>query len=34
MQEPREELKADGDKLAEAPDFEALTPPEELMRGD
>ena len=34
MEEPREELKADADKRAEAPDFEALTPPEELVRGD
>jgi len=32
MEEPREELKAD--ERAEAPDFEALTPPEELVRGD
>ncbi|WP_256545396.1 DUF7342 family protein [Halobellus inordinatus] len=34
MEEPREELKADADKRAEAPDFEGLTPPEELVRGD
>jgi len=34
MEEPREELKADADERAEAPDFEALTPPEELVRGD
>ena len=34
MEEPREELKADADERAEAPDFEALTPPGELVRGD
>ncbi|WP_257299383.1 hypothetical protein [Haloarchaeobius sp. FL176] len=34
MEEPREELKADADERAEAPDFEALTPPDELVRGD
>ncbi|RLM53720.1 hypothetical protein DVK02_12810 [Halobellus sp. Atlit-31R] len=34
MEEPREELKADAEERAEAPDFEALTPPEELVRGD
>ena len=34
MEEPREELKADADERAEVPDFEALTPPEELVRGD
>ncbi|MDQ2054312.1 hypothetical protein [Halobellus sp. H-GB7] len=34
MEEPREELKADADERAEAPDFEALTPAEELVRGD
>lgn len=34
MEEPREELKADADERAEAPDFGALTPPEELVRGD
>ncbi|RLM94765.1 hypothetical protein D3D02_01935 [Halobellus sp. Atlit-38R] len=34
MEEPREELKADADERAEAPDFEALTSPEELVRGD
>ena len=33
MEEPREELKADADECAEAPDFEALTPPDELVRG-
>lgn len=34
MKEPREDLKADADERAEAPDFETLTPPEELVRGD
>jgi len=34
MEEPHEELKADADERAEAPDFEALTSPEELVRGD
>jgi len=34
MEEPRDELKADADERAEAPDFDALTPPEELVRGD
>jgi len=34
MEEPREELKADADEHAEALDFEALTSPEELVRGD
>lgn len=34
MEEPREELTVDTDERAEAPDFEALTPPEELVRGD
>ena len=34
MEEPREELKVDADERPEAPDFEALTPPEELVRGD
>lgn len=34
MEEPREELKADADERAEAPDFEVLTPPDELVRGD
>ena len=33
MEEPREDLKADADERAEAPDFEALAPPEELVRG-
>lgn len=34
MKEPREELKADADERAAAPDFGALTPPEELVRGN
>jgi len=34
MEEPHEELKAGADERAEPPDFEALTPPEELVRGD
>lgn len=32
MDTPRDELQADG--RVEPPDFEALTPPEELVRGD
>ena len=34
MEEPGEELKADAHERSETPDFEALTPPEELVRGD
>lgn len=34
MEEPRDELKADAGERAESPDFDALTPPEELVRGD
>ncbi len=34
MEEPRSELKTDASNLAEAPDFDALTPPEDLVRGD
>jgi len=34
MEDPREELTADADERAAVPDFEALTPPEELVRGD
>ena len=34
MDEPRDELKADAEERADAPDFDALTPPEELVRGD
>jgi len=31
MDEPREELKVNAEERAEAPDFEVLTPPEELL---
>lgn len=34
MEAPRDELKADADERAETPDFDALTPPEELVRGN
>lgn len=34
MEEPRRELKANADERTEAPDFDALTPPEELVRGE
>lgn len=34
MEEPHEELKADADERAEAPDFDALTRPEKLLRGN
>ncbi len=34
MEEPRDELKANAGERAESPDFDALTPPEELVRGD
>ena len=34
MEEPGSELKADTDERSEAPDFDALTPPEELVRGE
>lgn len=34
MEEPRSELKADADERAETPDFDALTPPEKLVRGE
>ncbi len=34
MEEPRPELKADDDERDEAPDFDALTPVEDLVRGD
>lgn len=34
MEEPRRELRANADERAEAPDFDALTPIEELVRGD
>ena len=33
MDEPREELKTDDDERAEAPDFDALSPPAEVVRG-
>ena len=34
MEDPRSELKVDADEHSEAPDFDALTAPEELVRGD
>jgi len=34
MDEPRPELRADADERAEPPDFDALTPPGELVRGE
>jgi hypothetical protein len=34
MEEPNSEQKANADERAESPDFDALTPPEELVRGD
>lgn len=34
MEDPRPELKADADERAESPDFDALTPSEELVRGN
>ena len=34
MDEPDPELKTDADERAMAPDFDALTPPDELVRGD
>ncbi|MDS0295326.1 DUF7342 family protein [Halogeometricum luteum] len=34
MDEPRTELKADVSERTDAPDFDLLTPPEELVRGD
>lgn len=34
MKEPREDLKAEGAAEDDLPDFEALTPPEELVRGE
>ncbi|WP_276256753.1 DUF7342 family protein [Halomontanus rarus] len=34
MEEPRSELKADVDERAEAPDFDELTSPEDLVRGN
>lgn len=34
MEEPRSELKAGADERAEKPDFDALTPPEDLVSGN
>ena len=34
MEEPRSDLKVNADEHAEVPDFDALTPPEEVVRGD
>ena len=34
MEEPRSELKASADERAEKPDFDALTPPEDLVSGN
>lgn len=34
MEEPQEELTADAEERANAPDFDALTPPAELVEGD
>ena len=34
MEEPRSELQADAEERTEAPDFDALTSPEELVRGE
>lgn len=34
MEDPRSELRADDDERADSPDFDALTPPEELVRSD
>lgn len=33
MKEPREELKGDSEDRRDAPDFDALTPPEDVVRG-
>ncbi|GGL36157.1 hypothetical protein GCM10009037_19620 [Halarchaeum grantii] len=33
MKEPRDELKADSVERQDAPDFDALTPPEDVVRG-
>ncbi|GAA0290502.1 hypothetical protein [Halarchaeum salinum] len=33
MKEPREELQADAAERRNAPDFDALTPPEDVVRG-
>ncbi|WP_148414598.1 hypothetical protein [Haloferax sp. KTX1] len=34
MEEPRSELQADGEERTNSPDFDALTSPEELVRGE
>lgn len=34
MDEPRDELKSEGSERADAPEFDTLTPPDELVRGD
>nr|WP_256398385.1 hypothetical protein [Haloarchaeobius litoreus] len=34
MKEPDDELKTAGESGTEPPDFDTLTPPEELVRGD
>lgn len=34
MDEPHDEITADADERPEAPDFDALTPPDELVRGE
>lgn len=34
MDEPHDELRAGADERPEAPDFDALTPPDELVRGE
>lgn len=34
MKEPHDELKADADGRADAPDFESLTSPEDVVRGE
>ena len=34
MDEPRSELQADAEERTNSPDFDALTSPEELVRGE
>ncbi|WP_224448656.1 DUF7342 family protein [Haloprofundus salilacus] len=34
MEEPRDELKANPNERGEKPDFDALTPPEDIVRGE
>lgn len=34
MEEPRDELRADAEERADGPDFDALTDPADLVRGD